>query len=312
MIPIVARAKVVNTVVPPTGWQLSAHKREAAFRFFSGNENILSSNIFKAVADVYRIQPNPDDYLFLVARCLTADVPNNNGDCFPEPELLRFDPQRNCVVYQTFQNAPLHLNHKAEDRTKALGFLPDVHFNRDAEDDHFVEALVAVDRVKNKQIAAELESGKRNEFSMGCLASKVECSICASVAATEEELCHHLRYHKGQRDYRGPETGWQPKHCFERCFGVTYTELSVVDDAADRTAVTQALLGKLAASRQRSIVPFAQAAAQRARNAPLLDSLDLSAASKFEIAAFFEISMGGLNEGMVELAEKLFGASGAA
>lgn len=171
MIPIVARASVIAplfTSPHAQGLRRTARRRTASFRFFGGGEDILHSDIFRAVAEVYRVSSRPDDYLFLVARCLTADIPNNNGDCFPYEELTRFDASRNCLVYQTFQNAPLHLNHQAEDRTKALGFLLDVHLNADKKDDRYVEALVAADRKKNAQIVSELESGRRNEFSMGC------------------------------------------------------------------------------------------------------------------------------------------------
>src|SRR3989304_10130218 len=56
----------------------------------------------ETVADTYKISKNPEDYVFVSVRALTANVPNENHDCFMEEELLRFDQKQGCKVYATF------------------------------------------------------------------------------------------------------------------------------------------------------------------------------------------------------------------
>ena len=299
MILLTARAKIVDTLDPRAG----GFRRTAKFAQFGQGEDILKSTLFASVSPVYHLSADPRDYLFLVARALTADVPNSNGDMFPKEELLRFDPLRQMQVYQTFTNGPLHWNHQAADRTRALGFIPDVAWVDGPGGEAWVDCLVAVDRTKNPRIAHELENGQRNEFSMGCLAGLVICSGCHAEARNEDELCRHLKTAKMPR---GPY--------FEKCHQVTYTELSSVDDAADNTALTRAVLGRIASAMQskehqlydcRPPQEFGKAASSRV---PLLDRMGLSAEDRAEIVRDLTAQLPHMSRGMEALTERLLQA----
>lgn len=297
MIPIIARARVTRAFTLPRGFQKSA-----SFNFFGQGQNILDSEIFEAVSENYAVSPDPKDYLFLVARAVTANVPNSNGDRFPLEELRRFNLQSSCQVYQTFQNKPIHVNHVAENPKLARGFIPDVHLNRNNPDDIFVETLVALDRTKapHDKLVADYEAGRRKAFSMGCLAGRVQCSICNKIASTEHDMCRHLRGQKMQKI--------GGRLCYEDCFDVTYSELSCVDDPADKTAVTQALLGKLEASR-RAPVGTAYAAFRMAASASsgsrVIDTLDLTAEEKRNITQYLRANINEMPDGMVRLSGEL-------
>lgn len=121
-----------------------------------------------SVYDTYKISKNPGDYVFVIARALTADVPNENHDAFPKEELLRFDTKFGCRVFQTFLNKPNHINHRSDDATQSRGLILDAHYNDINPDDQFVEILVAVDTTKDKKLAAGIKSGNINSMSMGC------------------------------------------------------------------------------------------------------------------------------------------------
>lgn len=69
------------------------------------------------VADIYGLSKNPDDYIYVVARAVTAELPgkpnpNENGDAFTREELLRFDHRLARRVYKTFDYKPNHVNHR--------------------------------------------------------------------------------------------------------------------------------------------------------------------------------------------------------
>jgi len=289
MFALTAEARVLRVLDAPKG----GFQKKARFTVFGERENILSSDIFNAVSEIYNISNDPKDYLFVVVRAVTADTPNSNGDMFSEPELRRFDASRNCQVYQTFQNVPFHVNHQAADRTQARGFIPDCHFNRESAQEKFIEALVAIDRAKDTRLAQDYETGRRDSCSMGCLAAKVQCSICQKYASTEDDLCFHLRSQKMQHV--------AGKLCYENCFGVSFTELSDVPDPADKKARTIAMLGKLA---QNAPTPIAKAAS---RAVPLIESLDLDRDDRDEILRYFKANVNRLPEGMARLGAHLFG-----
>lgn len=196
--------------------------------------NPITSGDIKAklekVADIYKISSDPKDYIYVAVRALTADVPNENYDCFAEKELLRFDTRHGCQVYQTFNFKPHHVNHRSADSTQARGVILDSYYNiKNAE--HFPEILVAVDRTKDKRLAEGIASGELNGFSMGCSADFTICSICNHKASSPSEFCNHIRFHKG-KEFDG-------KVAFESCEGVVFEEESSVDDPADKNALIQ-------------------------------------------------------------------------
>lgn len=250
--------------------------------------NLLSKDVLKAVARVYDISDDINDYIFPVPRAVTADTPNNNGDNFRHDELIRFSPAHRCLVYQTFRNDPLHVEHAAEDPKTARGFIPDAYYVTGNRKDKHVLTLVAMDTSKDPPMANGLLSGEIDSFSMGCICEAVTCSYCHKRATSDRNLCQHLQFYKmshidGQLVY-------------EDCEGVEYQELSAVGNPADPKATTQALL-RYASKR---------AAANDVKAAFSVLSTLVSQADQREIARFFSENVGKLPEAMLRLADQLF------
>lgn len=188
----------------------------------------------KVVSEAYKISSNPEDYIYVAVRALTADVPNENNDAFSEKELLRFDTKFGCKVYQTFNMKPHHVNHRSADPTQARGVILDSHYNKKNANEHFPEILIAVDKTKDKKLAEGIASGDISGFSMGCTADWTICSVCNHTASSPAEFCNHIKFYKG-KEVNG-------KTAFEWCEGVCFEEESSVDDPADKNALTQEVI----------------------------------------------------------------------
>lgn len=192
------------------------------------------------VADVYDLSANPADYVFVVARAVTAELsadkpaPNENGDAFPLGELLRFDHRLARRVYKTFDLKPNHINHRAENQKTARGFVLDSSFNRLDPDDQYVECLIAIDAKKDPIYADGIRKGAVDAFSMGCVAEYTVCSICGNKATNRWQFCRDIANHK-MKLIGG-------KLSYERCGGVCFEELSAVDMPADPKALAQEVL----------------------------------------------------------------------
>lgn len=188
------------------------------------------------VADEYKLSKNPDDYIFVISRALTVGVPNENNDCFPKEELLRFDTANGHRVFQSFINKPNHINHRADDPKQARGVILDAHYNNLNTDDEFIEILVAVDKTKDKRLAEGIQTKQIDSMSMGCFAEECECSICGHTASSVDELCpDHIRGGRKGKMFGG-------KQSYENCYKVTFQEESWVDDPADPTALVSEIM----------------------------------------------------------------------
>jgi hypothetical protein len=252
--------------------------------------NILSKDVLKAVAKVYNISDNINDYIFPVPRAVTADEPNNNGDCFQHLELTRFSPNHRCLVFQTFRNDPLHIEHAADNPKTARGYIPDAHYVTANDADKHVLTVVAMDTTKDPPLAEGLLSGEVDEFSMGCICDQVRCSYskCPEpIANSDRELCDHLKWYK--------MSTIDGELIYEDCLGVEYQELSIVGNAADPKAKTQALLKY--ATRQAKL--------GQSRAAFSLLSTLVNESDQAEVARFFSKNAGKLPESMLRLADKL-------
>jgi hypothetical protein len=278
MLWITANAKV-TTAGPLAGAPTEMLKK------FSTRRDLLDQQVFDAVSDRYKVSRNPGDFVYTVARAVSADVPNQNGDAFPEEELLSLNPMAGVMVFQTFINDPLHVEHLSDDPTAALGFILDSHYNTEDARDKFVETLVLIDRKKNPIMAKEISSGARDSFSMGCLCEIEVCSFCNKASRSDAEFCDHMRHMRMQRI--------GGKLVYGRCRGVTFTELSSVANPADAKA------------RQRFLL--AASAKMDARRVPLITRLGFSPSTSREIARYLDARMGELPPSMVELADRLFG-----
>lgn len=164
-----------------------------------------------------------NDFLYFIARALTANVPNANGDYFPEDELQK--------SYQSFIGKNLHLNHDADDVAKAVGKIIDAWFVKN-DDDIYVVCLCKIDKKLHPELARNIETGIIDSVSMGCSCLECECSICGKKAHSEAEMCDHLK------NYLGREININGKNekvsSINR--GITFNELSLVGDPADNQA----------------------------------------------------------------------------
>lgn len=252
--------------------------------------NVLSKDVLKAVAKVYNISENINDYIFPVPRAVTADVPNNNGDNFKHDELTRFSDNHRCLVFQTFRNDPLHVEHAADNPKTARGYIPDVHYMTGNDHDKHVLTVVAMDTRKDPPLAEGLLSGEIDSFSMGCICEAVRCSYskCGHTAYSDSDLCEHLRFYKMGHLHN--------ELIYEDCLGVEFQELSVVGNPADPKARTQALL-KYAAK---------QASAKNMKPVHSIISSLLASDDQVEVARFFSMNANKLPTSMLKLADKLF------
>lgn len=249
--------------------------------------NLISKEVLGAVAKIYNISDNIDDYIFPVVRTVTANKHNGNGDLFTHGELSRFSQENRCQVYQTFKNDPLHVEHAASDPKTARGWLPDVAYITGNESDMHVIAVVAVDTKKDPELAGCMLSGTANKFSMGCICDAVQCSECGGTWYTESDVCDCLRYNKMTLGKNGI--------VHNACLGVSFKELSNVGEPADETAITQAILQYTARKNELRSV------ARKATIEQLLPAKD-----QIEVARFFSANFNKLPDSMIRLSKILF------
>ena len=202
-------------------------------------QRIDIKSAIKLIADAYDVSKDPNDYIFVVARAVSAELPgkpnpNENGDSFPRDELLRFDHKLARRVYKTFDFKPNHINHRAQNPKTARGFILDSSYNSLNPDDQFVECLIAIDATKDPAYAEGIRSGAVDSFSMGCVAEYTVCSKCGNKATNRWEFCRDIVAHK-MKVMDGVLV-------YEVCGGVCFEELSAVDQPADPKALMQEIL----------------------------------------------------------------------
>lgn len=233
-------------------WSKSASK--TASMFMDGGIIDIERSL-DVVADTYHISRNPDDYLLVPARAVSADRFNANRDGFAEDELLRFDPELGRRVYQSFDLKPHFVNHQSSNMSVARGCVLDVHYNnlnpaddivkhavyndcaKDVNTDNFVELLIAVDMTKDPTLAQGYKSGAVKEFSMGADVTSTVCSVCGNEAFSEFQFCPCVKSKFSGKQHRLPDG--RVVEAGEWCKGTKYAEISAVDDPADKSAAIQ-------------------------------------------------------------------------
>lgn len=251
--------------------------------------NLISPDVLKAIAKVYDLSSNINDYIFPVPRAVQADNPNSNGDCFEHDELIRFSPKHRCQVYATFRRDPLHIEHASENPKAARGFIVDATYIQDNPKDRYVLTVVAADTTKDPPLTDGLLSGEIDKFSMGCICEAVQCSYtpCQKIATSDFDLCTHLINHK-MSTING-------ELICEKCKGVEFGELSVVGQPAYEGATTQYILQHAA-----SINEITKAK----ENFNVLSSL-VNKQDQYEIARYFQANANGLPDALLRLANKI-------
>jgi len=237
------------------GWSKLGNARFSSV-YMDDGYGINIEEVLDTVADAYKISRDPNDYLLIPCRAVSADRPNENMDGFRRNELLRFDPRVGRRVYSTFLMKPHFVNHNAVNYRLARGVLIDSHYNdqnsasdnikeavfeatgSDVVNDEFTEVLIAADTTKDKHLAEAYKNGSVYKFSMGCDVDSTECSICGKTAYTTLQFCEHVVSKLAGRPYPINE-GKHHRKAFEWCNGTIFAELSAVDDPADKDAEIQ-------------------------------------------------------------------------
>lgn len=208
--------------------------------------NVLDADAFDKRQAARKIVEYDPEFVYVAVRALTADKPNSNGDCFPHEELTRIDPVLNRPVYASFIGKGVYINHKStDDPTIAKGVILDARYVQADANDRYVELLLGVDKKKDPVFARDIERGIINKFSMGASVQFTKCSVCDKEARRKEDFCDHIAKYKMREVQAADGT---KKLAYEKCFGVTYNEISAVSDPADETAQT---LAKIASDRSK-------------------------------------------------------------
>ena len=184
---------------------------------------LLPNGKISKVASMEDKSEYSDDFIYFIARALTANVPNANGDYFPDDELEK--------SYESFVGKNLHLNHDADDVAKAVGKIIDAWFVR-TDGDIYVVCLCKIDKKLHPELARNIETGIIDSVSMGCSCQECECSICGCKAHNESEMCEHLKNFLG----REIDVNGEKKKVSSINRGITFNELSLVGDPADSNA----------------------------------------------------------------------------
>lgn len=192
--------------------------------YLDGAAPVDVAGMLRAVADRYAVSPDPKDYIFEAIRANTVQPPNDNNDGFTRAEMLRHDLSTGRPVYATYVGKPHHVNHKTDNPKAARGALLDAHYNDDAPvldtcprcaartaerrerdasglhckcgqlvADHFVEVLTAIDMRKDPDFADGVRRGVLASGSMGCNCESTSCNVCAHVAFSRPDFCHHIK-----------------------------------------------------------------------------------------------------------------------
>ena len=97
--------------------------------------------------------------LYFVARAVTADIPNGNGDGFPYNEIKK--------SYQTFVGKGLFMNHASNDVDKQRGKIIDAKLIDSNPNDIYVKCLVEFNAQAYPELASMIRAGHITDVSMG-------------------------------------------------------------------------------------------------------------------------------------------------
>lgn len=196
------------------------------------------ANLLAGASEFYLISPDIRDYIVIPTVSMISDIPNTNGDSLSKKELLRFNPKRGCLTYETWKGMPTHIEHDNKDCTKARGIILDSYLTKlNGFKGDLVKSvkLLAFDRTKDPVLCDRLLRRELNTFSLGFMFTAYECSICGHVSYGQT-FCGHTR--PKQRTYRMADG----RLCYRRCMYANGFEESVVNDPAYVSNMSDILL----------------------------------------------------------------------
>jgi hypothetical protein len=171
--------------------------------------------------EVLSFKYDPENFVYFRCRAITADVPNKNGDLFPDEEIIK--------SYKTFIGVGVYKDHDANSVNKAVGKILWADYIPEGK---YVELIGCIDKKLDPDLARRVQTGIIDSCSMGCVVKEAECSICHNVARNPNQLCRHMHPTygiKGSLDANG-------NIVYEINRGIQFTELSLVTSPADNTA----------------------------------------------------------------------------
>lgn len=114
---------------------------------------------------------------------------NNNGDIFPEAELLK--------AYKNWIGKPLCKDHVSNSVDGIRGVIVDTFYDPKFKRVH---ALFALDKKNYPDLARKVEAGYATNVSMGTAVGRSVCTECQNVATVASEFCGHVkaRTHYGE------------------------------------------------------------------------------------------------------------------
>lgn len=173
-------------------------------------------------------RPKPG-YLYTVVRAISARV-NQNWDGWPSSELKK--------SYKTFLGKPCFVNHENHDPTKARGVVVAARYVENGMD-KYIEVVQEIDAERFPKLAHEIKTGGLDSVSMGAEAGFTVCSYCHNKATDLDDMCDHVRNHKGKTLARFDKRTGKKEDVlvFESCHKISFFELSYVFEPADETAV---------------------------------------------------------------------------
>lgn len=199
-------------------------------------EQTMDFNLWlPAAAKKYNISPKIEDYIVVNTPMIPSDIPNRNGVAFPLYELVQFQPPPvNRLVYKSWVGCPAHLEHQADDYTKALGVILDtslVQIKNYGNGRHWmVMALLAFDKNKYPERAQKIKEGQVNTYSMGATCSYFTCGM-TGVRLDQPKYRHRLQ-NAIEFDVKPDPLTLKNTLLFRNAHELVAGECSTVDDPA--------------------------------------------------------------------------------
>ncbi len=160
--------------------------------------------------------------------------PNNNGDFFSEPDLIKYHP-----TFVTM--AKVFRQHVNKPGSPSYGEVIMSDYNPDMKR---VELLLSLENSKVPDIVETIRNGGMMSVSMGCRLPFEVCSICSHKSPTLAHRCDHLKYQMNQVYEDGRRV------CAINPGPLKFFDISIVRKPADKAAW---MLKKVAAPKIESI-----------------------------------------------------------
>lgn len=188
-----------------------------------------------SAAEFYSLSKDIRDYFLIGVPIIWSDIPNRNGIGFPLSELTAWNKKHGCMAYQGWKGQAVRVEH--DWKGEVIGLIPDVTMRRlvgfHGDVLYKVITLLAIDRTKNATLAAKIESGERNTYSMGCLVESHSCSYCGAPMGE----CTHLHPKAPMDLYE-----LNGRLVYRNVHGIDPEEVSSVGDPAYGVAVSDVRL----------------------------------------------------------------------